>query len=261
MPNSPYLWVAAGILWIMDASINVSMEPFRAFVGDMLPEKQRTSGFAMQTFFIGIGAVVASALPWMMANWFDVSNTAAPGVVPDSVKWSFYLGGAAFLLLYGLLSFYNAIRLDHGLLPSEIKSSSAWQSALTCLAFTWLNPHVYLDTVVLLGSVSTQFGADITWFAGGAVLASFAPEELRAGFAAQERDLARRRIEAEQTLQDELEAVGQEKAKLYCGRCNAPRRTPPSRRTSTSSTRRRSTAARPAATPPTPRCTSAGCAW
>ncbi|MFZ9038626.1 MAG: LysE/ArgO family amino acid transporter [Gammaproteobacteria bacterium] len=82
-------------------------------------------------------------------------------------------GGAAFLLVYGLLSFYNAICLDHGLLPSEIKSNSAWQAALTCLAFTWLNPHVYLDTVVLLGSVSTQFGADVTWFAGGAMLASF----------------------------------------------------------------------------------------
>ena len=82
-------------------------------------------------------------------------------------------GGAAFLLVYGLLSFYNAIRLDQGLMPSEIRSNSAWQSALTCLAFTWLNPHVYLDTVVLLGSVSTQFGADVTWFAGGAMLASF----------------------------------------------------------------------------------------
>lgn len=82
-------------------------------------------------------------------------------------------GGAAFLLVYGLLSFYNAICLDHGLLPSEIKSNGAWQAALTCLAFTWLNPHVYLDTVVLLGSVSTQFGADVTWFAGGAMLASF----------------------------------------------------------------------------------------
>jgi maltose/moltooligosaccharide transporter len=98
MPNSPVLWVAAGMLWIMDASINVSMEPFRAFVGDMLPEKQRTGGFAMQTFFIGIGGVVASALPYMMTNWFDISNSAAPGQVPDSVKWSFYLGGAAFLL-------------------------------------------------------------------------------------------------------------------------------------------------------------------
>ena len=82
-------------------------------------------------------------------------------------------GGAAFLLVYGLLSVYNAIRLDQGLLPSEIRSNSAWQAALTCLAFTWLNPHVYLDTVVLLGSVSTQFGADVTWFAGGAMLASF----------------------------------------------------------------------------------------
>ena len=98
MPNSPALWVAAGMLWIMDASINISMEPFRAFVGDMLPEKQRTSGFAMQTFFIGVGAIIASALPWVLTNWFDVANTAAPGVVPPSVKIAFYVGGIAFLL-------------------------------------------------------------------------------------------------------------------------------------------------------------------
>ena len=98
MPNSPYLWVAAGMLWIMDASINISMEPFRAFVGDNLPKNQRTLGFAMQSFFIGIGAIVASALPWMMANWFDVANTAGPGQIPDAVKWSFYLGGVVFLL-------------------------------------------------------------------------------------------------------------------------------------------------------------------
>ncbi|MGI9236159.1 MAG: MFS transporter [Woeseiaceae bacterium] len=98
MPNSPYLWMAAGMLWIMDASINVSMEPFRAFVGDNLPEKQRTGGFAMQTFFIGVGAVIASALPWMMANWFGISNEAPAGEIPISVKYSFYIGGAAFLL-------------------------------------------------------------------------------------------------------------------------------------------------------------------
>ena len=97
MPNSPALWVAAGMLWIMDASINISMEPFRAFVGDNLPQKQRTLGFAMQSFFIGIGAIVASALPWMMANWFEVSNVAGPGEIPDTVKWSFYLGGIVFL--------------------------------------------------------------------------------------------------------------------------------------------------------------------
>jgi len=98
MPNSPTLWVAAGTLWIMDASINISMEPFRAFVGDNLPERQRTLGFSMQSFFIGIGAVVGSLLPYMFTNWFGVSNTAAEGIIPDSVKWSFYVGGIVFFL-------------------------------------------------------------------------------------------------------------------------------------------------------------------
>ncbi|AWB58130.1 MFS transporter [Colwellia sp. Arc7-D] len=98
MPNSPTLWVAAGMLWIMDASINVSMEPFRAFVGDMLPRKQRAMGYAMQSFFIAVASVVASSLPWMMANWFDISNVAAPGLLPDTVKFSFYAGGVIFLL-------------------------------------------------------------------------------------------------------------------------------------------------------------------
>ncbi|MBN2275126.1 MAG: MFS transporter [Bacteroidales bacterium] len=97
MPNSPVLWVAAGMLWIMDASINISMEPFRAFVGDMLPDEQRTRGFAMQSFFIGTGAVIASFLPYVMTNWFNISNTAPEGLIPDSVKLSFYVGGAVFL--------------------------------------------------------------------------------------------------------------------------------------------------------------------
>jgi len=99
MPNSPALWIAAGLLWMMDASINVSMEPFRAFVGDMLPGNQRTTGFAMQSFFIGTGAIIASALPYVLTNWFNVSNVAAAGEkIPQSVKLSFYLGGAVFLL-------------------------------------------------------------------------------------------------------------------------------------------------------------------
>ena len=97
MPNSPVLWFAAGMLWIMDASINVSMEPFRAFVGDNLPEHQRTKGFAMQSFFIGVGAYVASKLPLMM-TYLGVANTAPEGVIPDSVKYSFYIGGAAFFI-------------------------------------------------------------------------------------------------------------------------------------------------------------------
>jgi maltose/moltooligosaccharide transporter len=98
MPNSPTLWIAIGTLWIMDSSINISMEPFRAFVGDNLSEKQRTLGFAMQSFFIGLGAVVGSALPYVFTNWFDIENTAPEGIVPPSVKWSFYVGGIVFFL-------------------------------------------------------------------------------------------------------------------------------------------------------------------
>ncbi len=98
MPNSPALWIAAGMLWMMDASINISMEPFRAFVGDMLPGDQRTSGFAMQSFFIGGGAVIASALPYMLTNWMGIKNVAEPGLIPDSVKYSFYIGGIIFFL-------------------------------------------------------------------------------------------------------------------------------------------------------------------
>ncbi|MBL4653600.1 MAG: MFS transporter [Flavobacteriales bacterium] len=97
MPNSPTLWIAVGMLWIMDASFNVSMEPFRAFVGDVLPAEQRTAGFAMQGFFIGTGAVIASMLPWIFTNWLGISNTAPEGIIPDSVKWSFYIGAVAFL--------------------------------------------------------------------------------------------------------------------------------------------------------------------
>ena len=97
MPNSSVLFMAALLLWILDASINISMEPFRAFVGDKLPASQRTTGFAMQTFFIGLGAVIASLLPYIFTNVFGISNTAAQGVIPDSVKYSFYIGGVVFL--------------------------------------------------------------------------------------------------------------------------------------------------------------------
>ena len=98
MPNVTALWMAVGMLWIMDSSINISMEPFRALVGDLLPASQRTTGFAAQTFFIGVGAVVASSLPWMFTNWFNVPNTAPAGQIPPSVKYAFYIGGIVFFL-------------------------------------------------------------------------------------------------------------------------------------------------------------------
>ena len=97
MPLSPALWVAAGMLWVLDASINVSMEPFRALVADLLPSEQRTEGFAVQSFFIGTGAVVASMLPYVLTNAFGVPNTAPKGEIPPSVLYSFYAGAAAFL--------------------------------------------------------------------------------------------------------------------------------------------------------------------
>jgi maltose/moltooligosaccharide transporter len=98
MPNSPGLWFAAGMLWIMDASINVTMEPFRAFVGDMLPDEQRTTGFAVQTCFIGASSVIASLLPYIFARWLHLANTAPAGHIPPTVRWSFYLGGLVYLL-------------------------------------------------------------------------------------------------------------------------------------------------------------------
>ena len=97
MPNSSTLWMAAGLLWILDASINVSMEPFRAFVADLLPEEQRTRGFAMQSLFIGLGAVVASALPWMLTNWLGIAGREGGASIPLTVKLSFYVGAGAFL--------------------------------------------------------------------------------------------------------------------------------------------------------------------
>jgi len=95
-PNVTALWMAALMLWILDASINVSMEPFRAFVGDMLPDEQRTTGFAMQSFFIGIGAVVSSILPWLLTQ-MGVSNEAPDGMIPDSVRISFIIGALVYM--------------------------------------------------------------------------------------------------------------------------------------------------------------------
>jgi maltose/moltooligosaccharide transporter len=107
MPNSGALWMAAGLLWVLDASINVSMEPFRAFVADKLNEEQHGTGFAMQSFFIGVGAVVAGLLPWMLREWFHVSSdTGAFRAIPPNVKLSFYIGALAFFaaVLWTVLS-------------------------------------------------------------------------------------------------------------------------------------------------------------
>jgi maltose/moltooligosaccharide transporter len=137
MPNSSALWIAAGLLWILDASINVSMEPFRAFVGDQLPSTQRPTGYAMQSFFIGIGSVVASLLPWLFARW-GVANTALDGVIPDTVKYAFYAGAGA---LFGAIAWtilttreyppadlaeFDCARADPELAAPPRGSTTAW---------------------------------------------------------------------------------------------------------------------------------------
>jgi maltose/moltooligosaccharide transporter len=94
-PYSTTLWMAAGSLWILDASINISMEPFRALVADKLPEEQRTYGFVTQTLIIGIGTWVASNLPWFVTK-IGVSNEAGPGMIPMSIKVAFGIGAIIF---------------------------------------------------------------------------------------------------------------------------------------------------------------------
>jgi maltose/moltooligosaccharide transporter len=167
MPRSPNLWVAAGLFWLLDASINVAMEPFRAFVGDQLAPTQRAAGYLMQSFFIGVGAVVASMLPWILAhagvsNYAGASSGAA--AVPDTVRYSFDIGACVLLLAVGwtvlrtreyspeaLLSFADAapssseVSVEPG---RERRKGLVWSAAgvlgLAIVAFSRLDQQLYL---------------------------------------------------------------------------------------------------------------------
>ena len=106
LPNSSAVWMAAGALWILDSSINISMEPFRAFVADKLNEEQRSFGFAMQSMFIGLASFIAGYLPQLLAEWFHVSREKGDGSIPQNIMMSFYIGGAVFFIavMYTILS-------------------------------------------------------------------------------------------------------------------------------------------------------------
>ncbi|MGN2250060.1 MFS transporter [Frateuria sp. GZRe14] len=177
MPNAPSLWIAAGLLWIMDASINVSMEPFRAFVGDQLPPRQRPLGYAMQSFFIGVGAVVASALPWLLAK-LGVANVAPAGGVPDTVKYAFYAGGVVLLgaVLWTIVTSpeYPPQQLreqaDEAPTETPADTSGAWRfgalllalgvALLLAIAHFGLEKELYL-----LGAGLAVFGLLFVWVA------------------------------------------------------------------------------------------------
>ncbi|HRG23836.1 MAG TPA: MFS transporter [Chitinophagaceae bacterium] len=123
MPHSSALWMAAGLLWVLDVFGNVAMEPFRAFVTDQLPDSQVNRGFIMQSLMIGLGGSIASALPWIMKNIFNSNNTAAQGGIPDNVKWSFYIGSFFFIssVLYTVFTTkeYPPSDLDFKKKPNE----------------------------------------------------------------------------------------------------------------------------------------------
>ena len=139
LPNSglltsvlPVLWMGAGMVMIMDASFNVSMEPFRALVADNLPESQRTSGFAIQTFLIGIGAVVGSALPSLLAQ-MGFSQEAGPSGVADNIRYSFYIGAVVFMAAILVTVFFSKeyppeqYAQYHGQADTDVKEkSSLW---------------------------------------------------------------------------------------------------------------------------------------
>lgn len=149
MPNAPVLLVAALLLWVLDASLNISMEPFRAFVGDMLDKEQHSAGYAIQTAFIGAGAVVGSATPWLLDH-LGVSNVAHDGGLPDTVRWSFYLGAAALLIavLWTVLT-------TREYSPEEIAAFDGDAA-----------------TPALVSAGPGTVGAGLPWLAGGVALAA-----------------------------------------------------------------------------------------
>jgi maltose/moltooligosaccharide transporter len=134
VPNSPTLWVATGLLWVLDASINISMEPFRALVADKLPNSQRSYGFVMQTLIIGIGTWIASNLPWIV-NQFGVSNEAAAGVLPMSVKVAFAIGAFVFItsILFTILTTKEYPPEDIAVFEEEKKQSNFFTDISTSL--------------------------------------------------------------------------------------------------------------------------------
>ena len=152
-PNVWALWMAAIMLWLLDASINISMEPFRAFVGDMLPDDQRTAGFAMQSFFIGVGAVVSSILPYLLTK-VGVANEAAPGLIPDTVKISFYIGAAVFFLSVAYTVFTTK---EYS--PAELKSFESVEQQ-------------QVDHSIITTPVKSFYSKGLWWLIFGAIFSS-----------------------------------------------------------------------------------------
>ncbi|HEX8485919.1 MFS transporter [Sphingomonas sp.] len=175
MPEAPVLLFAAVMLWVLDASLNISMEPFRAFVGDMLRKDQHGVGYAVQTAFIGAGAVIGSIFPWLLERW-GVSNDAAAGAIPDTVRYAFWFGGVALFaaVLWTVVSTreyspremtaFDGVAADteHGhtlrvLAARSFVSSIVWIAAgAIVVAAVW--QFVLKKEVYLLGALLAAYG-------------------------------------------------------------------------------------------------------
>lgn len=151
MPNAGALWTASLMLWLLTASINIAMEPFRVLVADTLPEEQRTTGFAMQVFFIGAGAVFASALPFALTQWFGFSGHGAAGALPPSVRMAFYIGAICLIAAVAWTVFTTPER-----------------------APTAIEQHEDVHEVPSARGAAMLTRQGLAWMAGGGALAAFA---------------------------------------------------------------------------------------
>ncbi len=171
LPQSSVLLLAAAFLWLLDASLNVAMEPFRAFVGDMTPADQRAQGFALQTWFIGAGAVIGSVLPALFAA-MGIANTAPPGVIPDSVRLSFFIGATAMVLAVAWTAATVREYSPAEMAAFEGKGDVGHDLAHAPLVYSARGPVWLAFGIVLLALVS-EFGLDKQLYVLGGGLAAF----------------------------------------------------------------------------------------
>ena len=151
MPLSQVLLMAALLLWVLDASLNISMEPFRAFVGDMLPRDQHTAGYAVQTAFIGAGAVVGSIFPYLLEHW-GVANEAGAGQIPDTVRYSFWAGGVA---LFAAVTWTIVTTREYS--PDEVSAFDGGEIE-------------HDGTVTIRALAARSLTSSIVWIAAGAAI-------------------------------------------------------------------------------------------
>jgi maltose/moltooligosaccharide transporter len=135
MPNASAIWMAAGTLWILDSCINITMEPFRAFVADNLDESQQSYGYAMQSMFIGAASFIAGYLPGLLVNWFGVSREKGAGGIPQNIMWSFYIGSAVFLfaVLYTVFKSQEYPPSDPEWKSKKVKNEQGWKEVIQAI--------------------------------------------------------------------------------------------------------------------------------